>query len=96
MLSETASGNAAGTLKFMQSPRIVLVVESPLIALFYRCTLEGVGFTVHHFTDADSALADVREQRPACVAIDPIQPLLGAAEYDKLCQAGVISKGRKK
>jgi crotonobetainyl-CoA:carnitine CoA-transferase CaiB-like acyl-CoA transferase len=25
-----------------------------------------------------------------------LKPLLGAAEYDKLCQAGVISKGKKK
>jgi CheY-like chemotaxis protein len=65
----------------MQSPRIVLVIESPVIALFYSCTLEGVGFTVQHFSDADSALADIREQRPACIAIDPVQPLLGAAAF---------------
>jgi formyl-CoA transferase len=25
-----------------------------------------------------------------------LKPLLGAAEYDKLCQSGVISKGKKK
>ena len=25
-----------------------------------------------------------------------LKPLLGAAEYDRLCQSGVISKGKKK
>jgi formyl-CoA transferase len=25
-----------------------------------------------------------------------LKPLLGAAEYDKLCQSGAISKGKKK
>jgi DNA-binding response OmpR family regulator len=64
----------------MPKPRCVLVVESPALAQCYQSALAGVGFEVNARADGESALAALRPELPALMAVDPLLPTMDAAE----------------
>jgi DNA-binding response OmpR family regulator len=64
----------------MPKPRCVLVVESPALSQCYQSALAGVGFEVNARADGESALAALRSELPALMAVDPLLPTMEAAE----------------
>lgn len=71
----------------MNSPRQLLVVESPAIAGFYQARLHAAGFDVVVAYDTQSALAAYRHQRPKIICLDPVLPGSDAADFIRAVRA---------
>lgn len=65
----------------------MLVEDEPVIADLLRLYLTREGFTVHHCTDGESALEDIRRLHPKAVVLDMGLPGIDGAEVCRRLRA---------